>query len=116
MYYSSDFQDNYGNFDLGLRLLDYINNNKLLNKSKTTSWQKVIENIPYGKRAIHSVEKLISSGLLKSEMLTDEDKYDIDISLQELANLLPHSKKPRQDDYDSLLKVLCRCGITLNIK
>lgn len=116
MYYSSDFQDNYGNFDLGQRLLEYINNNKLLNKSKTTSWQKVIENIPYGKRAISSIEKLISSGLMKSEMLTDEEKYDIDISLQELSNLLPHSKKPRQDDYDSLLKILCGCGITLNIK
>lgn len=116
MHYSKDFHDDYGNFDLGLRLLEYINNNKLLNKTKTTSWQKVIENLPNGKKIIPTIDILIVSGLLKRDMILDDQKYNLELSLLDISKIIPHSKKPRRDDYNFLQKILNSCGITLNIK
>lgn len=118
MYYSEDFKDQKGNFPLGNRLLEYINNNNLLPiKPKVPGWVKKLQSIKNGKSQKDSIMALLGMGYLDEKMLEDNSNANqVKIKLADIAAIIPHSKKPRRDDYKFLIKTLGHLGISLIIE
>lgn len=118
MYYSGDFKDQKGNFPLGNRLLEYINNNNLLPiKPKVPRWVKRLESIKNGQTQKDSIMALLGMGYLDEKMLEDNSNANqVKIKLADIAAIIPHSRKPRRDDYKFLIKTLGHLGISLTIE
>ena len=115
MYCSDDFYGPNGEFPLGKRLLEYINNNRYNPEiTKREMTEAKIRGVTRSSSIMAKIVKLIDSGWLSDDDIIQGNNLSRSIPLADIHKLIPY-KKRRRDNYDYLVGTLARLGVILKI-
>lgn len=115
MYCSEDFYGPNGEFPLGKRLLEYINNNYYTPEiTKREMTEAKIRGVTKSKQILARIVKLIENGWLSDDDIIQGNNVNKSIPLADIHKLIPY-KKRRRDNYDYLISTLGKLGVNLTI-
>ena len=115
MYCSEDFYGPNGEFPLGKRLLEYINNNNYTPEiTKREMTEAKILGVTKSNQILARIVILIENGWLSDDDIIQGSNVNKSIPLADIHKLIPY-KKRRRDNYGYLISTLTKLGVNLTI-